>query len=323
MANEFTLADYEQTATPITAAVVRTWREASPIMDMMTFKTSTQLEHKVTRFNTLPTVPWRKIGEAFAQLKVDPDTLEERLYFLGAKIDIPYELVKAQSLINVRAQQEEAIMKGAAYGFNEAFFVNTPSADEDAIVGLFYRLINDFADEQSINADGLDVSGDTANTKWTQGLFDQVDALLDCVEGNPSDKALFMNYTLYRRFQSACRQSNLLDTTTDQLGRQFLTYGKGGAKILDAGRKVDQITPILPNTELANGTALTGATFTSMYCVRFGEPYVAGWCQEKPEADDVGLTEDRVNYRTVVRGSAGLYITNPRSIARAYNIQAA
>lgn len=323
MAEEFTLADYEKIASPTTAAVIRTWREASPIMEDLSFKTSDQLEQKIIRFTTLPTVPWRNISDGFTDVKIDPDNLEERLYFLGAKLDYPYELTKAASLVDNRALQEEAIMKGMAYGFNEAFFINTPQDDAKAIVGLWYRLRNDFAAEQSIDASGLDISPDTAVTSWQHKLFDVLDELLDAVDGNPSDKTLYMNYTVYRRVQSACRTSNLLDTTTDQLGRQFITYGKGGAKIVQAGRKVDQSTQILPNTETADGEKLTTSTRSSIYCVRYGEPYVAGWCQEKPMADDVGLLENRTHLRTVVRGSAGLYINHPRAIARTYNLIAA
>jgi len=109
----------------------------------------------------------------------------------------------------------------------------------------------------------------------------------------------------------------------DNLGRTFMTYGKGGPKIVQCGYKVDQSSQIMPDTELADGSALTGATFSSIICMRFGAPYLAGWNQEPPYAEDIGLIEARTHYRTVVRGSAGLYITHPRAIARAYNIQAA
>jgi len=37
----------------------------------------------------------------------------------------------------------------------------------------------------------------------------------------------------------------------------------------------------------------------------------------------VGLLEDRVNFRTVVRFSPGLYVISPRAIARAYGFTAA
>lgn len=326
MANEFTLADYERTAPDnLSKAVVRTWREASPILDMLKFKTSDNLSEKILRFGSIPIVPWRNVGEAFAQLKVNPDVVEERLYFMGAKIDVPYEYVKAKSLINLRTAQSDAIVRGAGFAFNDCFFNNTPTADPKAIVGLWYRLINDLAAAQSINGGGVDISPDTALTTaaWTSSLFDLIDRLMSVVDGNPSDKVLMMGTTLYNRLQSACRQSNLLDTTQDQLGRQFLTLGKGGPKIVDVGYKVDQSAHILGDVETAAGTALTGGAVSSMFCARFGEPYLCGWCQEMPTAEDVGLLEDRVNYRTVVKFSPGLYLTHPRSIARVYNIIAA
>jgi hypothetical protein len=327
MANEFTLASYELTAPDnLSKAIAHTWREASPILDMLSFKTSGLLSQKFLRYGNLPTVPWRKIGETFANLTATPDNVEERLYFMGAKIDTPYEYVKAESLVDVRAARTEAVMKSAAFGFNQAFFTNTPLTDEDAPVGLWYRLVNDLPSTQNFAA-SLDISPDTAATTWQHKMFDVVDDLLDRVDGTPAEKILFMGRTMYRRFQSAMRSSNLLATTTDSLGRQFMTYGQGGAKVLDVGYKVDattgaQTSPILGDAETAF-TALTGGAVSSMYCVRFGEPYVSGWCQEMPTAEDVGQTEDRVNYRTVVRFSPGLYIVNPRSAAIAYSWTAA
>lgn len=318
----FTLADYELTAPPITRAVVRTWREASPILDMLSFKTSDQLSQEVLRFDSLPTVPWRKIGESFTDLKVTPTPVKERLYFMGAKIDIPREYVKAQSLVDNRAAQSEAIMKGAAYAFNTAFFLNDDagSVDLDALVGIHHRVVTDLAAAQRFDA-GIDVSADTSLANWQHRLIEVVEDLLDRVDGNPGDKVLFMGRTLYHRLQAALRRSSLLDTTTDQLGRQFMTYGKGGAKIVQGGYRVDQTTQIL--TDTCSGTALSGSTDSNMYCVRFGEPYVSGWCQEMPTAEDKGETEDGVNFRTIVRFSPGLYFSNPRSIALAYNFTAA
>jgi hypothetical protein len=327
MANEFTLATYELTAADnLSKAIARTWREASPILDLLSFKTSGLLSQKFLRYNNLPVVPWRKIGETFSNLTASPDNVEERLYFMGAKIDTPYEYVKADSLIDVRAVRTEAVMKSTAFGFNQAFFTNTPSADEDAIVGLWYRLVNDFPSTQAFAA-SLDISPDTAVTSWQHKMFDVVDDLLDRVDGNPGEKHLFMGRTMYRRFQSAMRSSNLLATTSDSLGRQFTTYGQGGPVVHDAGYKITAATgaqtlPILGDAETAF-TSLTGGAVSSMYCVRFGEPYVSGWCQETPNAEDVGLTEDRVNYRTVVRWSPGLYVVSPRACAIAHTWTAA
>jgi hypothetical protein len=321
MANEYTLADYELTATPLTRAVVRTWREASAILDMLKFKTTNNLTEEGIRFNNLPTAVWRKIGEAFTQLKTIPDPWKERVHFMGGKIDIAREYVKAASIVDNRAAQTEAVLKAIAFGFNDAFFNNTPSTDEDAIIGLFHRIGNDMGANQLMDA-GLDVSPDTAVTSWQHKLLDKVEELLDRVDGMPSEKVLFMGRTLYFRTQSALRSSSLLATTKDQIGRQFMTIGEGGAKIVQAGYKVDQSTQILGDVETSY-TALTGGALSSMYCVRFGEPYLAGWAQEMPNAEDKGELEDGVSVRTIVRFSPGLYIASPRAIARAYGWTAA
>ena len=91
---------------------------------------------------------------------------------------------------------------------------------------------------------------------------------------------------------------------------------------MQAGYKVDQTTQILGDAEV-NNTALTGGGESSMYCVRFGEPYIAGWAMNMPTAEDVGLLEDRVNYRTVVDASLGIYIASPRPAAVAWGWTAA
>jgi len=322
MANEFTLADYERTASdPLSKAIARTWREASPILDMLSFKTSGQLSQEFLRFNALNNIPWRNIGDSYTQSKVDPEKIAERLFFMGAKIDVPKEYVKADSLVDIRAAQEEAVMKGVAYAFNDAFFNNSPLVDEKALVGLWYRVKNDLGSGQYFDAN-LDISPDTSVTNVAHKFFDKIDQLLSLVDGEHSQKVLFMGKTAWLRFQSLCRQSSILATTKDQLGRQFITYGEGGPKIVDAGYKYDQTTAILGDAE--NGiTALTGGSDSSIYCVRFGEPFLAGWCQTMPTAEDVGLLEDRVNYRTVVDFSPGLYMVNPRSIGLAYGWTAA
>lgn len=322
MANEYTLLDYEMTADPVTRAAIKTWREVSPIMDLLSFKTAAQLTQEGIRFNSVPTVPWRPIGQAFPQLKVNSDPWRERLHFLGAMIDIPKEYVNAGGIVDLRATQSEAIVKGSGYAFNDAFFNNTgdASGDEDAIVGLWYRIKNDLATAQKFDAN-LDVSDDTAVTGWQHKMFDKVDQLLDLVDGEPNQKVLFMGRTLYFRFVSALRSSNQL-FTEDWLGRKLTTYGMGGAKIMQAGYKADQATQILADAE--NGiTALTSGSDSSMYCVRFGEPYLGGWSQYLPKAEDVGLLENRTHYRTVVDGSFGLYAVNPRYAALAWGWTAA
>ena len=324
MANEYTLADYEQMAPDdLSKAVIRTWREKSAWMEMVSFKSDPALSQRFMRFNSVPLTHWRKVSETFSDVKVNPDFVGERLFFFGDKIDTPYEYVKAPSIQDPRKTYEQAILEGQVYMFNTAFWINTPTDDEDAIVGLHYRVINDFASGQSVNGAGLDISPDTATTNISHKFFDLLGDLLDRVEGEDSQKILCMNRTVYMRAQSLMRQSLLLNSGQDQLGRKFMTYGANGPRLVQIGYKYDQSTQIMPDTELADGTAITGGATSSIFCLRFGEPYIAGWMQEAPSAEDVGLIEARTHYRTVIRGSAGLYITHPRAIARAYNLVAA
>lgn len=321
MADEYTLLDYQQTAPPLIQAVVKTWRESSPILEMLKFKTTDRLTENFLQFRDVTSPSWRKIGESFTQGKVEPVPVQERVYFMGKKIDIPREYVKANSIVDIRATQSEAVLKGAAFDFNTAFFRNNNqgSVDTDAIVGLHHRVHNDLASDQSFDAN-LDVSADTAVTSWQHKMFDQVDLLLDRVDGMASEKVLFMGRTLYFRFVSALRSANQL-FTDKEAGIMYTYYGTGGAKIVQAGYQSDQATQILKDDE--NGTALTGGTDSSMYCVRFGEGHVGGFCQEMPFAEDKGETEDGVNLRTIVRFSPGIYIAHPRAVAVAYGWTAA
>ena len=101
------------------------------------------------------------------------------------------------------------------------------------------------------------------------------------------------------------------------------TFGEGGPKIVDIGVKKDQSTLIMPNTELADGTATTGATFTSIYALKFGDPFLKGWQFDSVSAEDIGMLENGVSYRSIIDWGCGIYFYNPRSIARIYDIQAA
>lgn len=321
MADEFTLLDYQLTAPPLTKAVIKTWREASPILEMLKFKKTNKLNEEFLRFKDVTSPSWRPIGEAFVQGKVEPDIVKERVYFMGKKVDIPREYVMADSLVDNRAIQTEAILKGAAFDFNTAFFRNNNqgSVDLDAIVGMHYRVHNDLASAQRFDAN-LDISPDTAVTDWQFKLIDQVHDLLDRVDGMNSEKVLVMGRTMYLRTMSAFRKANLVYSIQAN-GFDYPTFGQNGPKIVQAGYQSDQSTQILKDDE--NGTALTGGTDSSLYCFNFGEGKLGGFCQEMPNAEDIGLTEDGVNYRTIVRFSPGIYIAHPRAAAVAYGWTAA
>jgi hypothetical protein len=326
MADEFTLADFERIApSTLEKAIIRTWREASPLMDLMKWKQQKALSVQYLRVNEVPNVPWRNIGESFTQTKIEPETLSERPYFMGAKIDIPKEYVEnLDSLVDMRKIQEEAVVKGMAFGFNYALLRGDPTVDTKAPVGLWYRAINDLPAAQSLTGSALDISPDTSETSATGAskLFRLIEDLISRLDEGKAD-ALIMNRSTKIALEHYMRVSGLLATTQDNIGRKFTTYGNGGPVLIDAGYKYDLSTAILPDTETDAGSAMTGDNATSIYAVRLGEPYLAGFYKSPIKVDDVGLLEDRLNYRTVVDWAPGIYMVNPRSIARLYDIVSA
>ena len=54
-----------------------------------------------------------------------------------------------------------------------------------------------------------------------------------------------------------------------------------------------------------------------MYCVRFGSPYMEGWCQGMLDAIDKGETGDGVNLFSIVRFLPGPFMPGPRGAALA------
>jgi len=69
--------------------------------------------------------------------------------------------------------------------------------------------------------------------------------------------------------------------------------------------------------------SLTGGDATTIYAVKFGEPYLSGFYLNDIRAEDKGELEDGVNVRTVVDWTCGLYQIHPRAIARLVGIVAA
>lgn len=321
----FTLADFSRLATqPLKKAVIDIFRRESFMLETLSFETPGTLNIEMLRTKTLPTITAREIGESYTESKGDTENLQERVAFLGGYIDIPKEYIKAKNqVVNQRALQTEMFVTSMAYKFNDMFINGNPLTNDKEMVGLHYRFNNDLASAQSLDAGGIDISSDSGSLSAAQAtLIDKIEELIHSVDGHKCD-VLLTNSTLYLRLLSALRAKGYYASTKDTFGRSLATFGDGGAKIVDIGVKKDQSTLIMPNTELANGTATTGATFTSIYALKIGDPYLKGWQFDNIDTNDMGLLENGVSYRTIIDWGVGMYFYNPRSVARLYNIQAA
>jgi hypothetical protein len=322
----YTLADMARIATePLKKGVVDVFRRESFIMDTLRWETVNSLSLTVLRTKTLPDLTWRKIGETWVESKGVVEPIQERVFNLGGYIDVDKVLLKADTIVNQRALQTDMFTTAFAYAFNDSFINGQPSRDEDEVIGLFYRIRNFLGGTsgQEKNLNGLDISPDSGSLSASfETYMDGVQELIHMCEGHQAD-VLMMNSTLYLRTLSALRQKGLFATDQDNYGRTVATWGPGGPKIIDLGYKADGSTKIITDVELSNGSALTGGGATSVYAARLGEKYLMGIQLYPLDVQDVGLLENGVAYRTVVDWPVGIYMVNPRSVARLSGIIAA
>ncbi len=322
-----TLAEMSRLLTdPLKKGVVDVFRRESKIMDRLSFEDSGTLSIEVLRTKTLPTVGWRKIGNAYGSSQGVTEPIVERVHSLGGSVDVDKAYVRAtNTVVKARSVQTDMFTTAIALGFNDAFINGDPTANADTLVGLFYRFISGAVPSgQSLNLNGLDISPDVGTTLSANfdTFLDNFQALIHNCDGHKAD-AVLMNQTLYLRIVSALRQKGLFSQSQDNYGRTIVTYGPGGPELIDIGNKADQTSLVIGNVETNAGTALTGGGATSAYAVRWNTPYVAGFQEYPLEVQDLGLINDGVTYRTVIDWTPGIFMINPRAVARLSGVIAA
>lgn len=329
-----TLYEYASVPKPLVAGVAKVLRENSKFMDVLQFPTTSSLGVKVVREGSMPSVSWRRIGNAHSSAKATkPDEIEETGYSIGNYIEVDkvYMMDQSARLYNPMTYQTKMTVKSIARNFTNAAINGLPT-DVDNPVGLWWRVQNDLASSQRVTADpaggssGLDISPDAASLSTNAKVyFDKLDELLyavtDSVEAEGGDVYFLCNDTMLLRHQAVARQSGMLDVTQDTIGRRFMTYK--GARFIDMGFKSDDSTRIIGNVETLSGSALTTGTGTSIYAIKTGPEYFTAWQMYGLDVTDPKLTDDQVTYRSVIDWFVGLALSNPRSAARLYGLVAA
>ena len=314
----YNLADMKRVEKdPLRAGVIDVFQRESFALDYLTFENVDTLGITVLRTKTLPTVAWRRIGEAWGESKGILEPMSERVFALGGKIDMDTVLAAVKTTVDQRALQMDMFTTAMAYGFNDAFVNGNPTVDPDAITGLWYRSLNIafLPTSQHVNRE-VDISLDASALSANEDAFlEYVDELIDACDGHSAD-CLWMNAQIHRRFNAIIRKKGLFDTTQDNYGREITTYGPGGPKLLDLGVKADQATQIIGNVETVAGTALTGGPATSIYATKLGEKYLQGIQLYPLKTKDKGEIDDGVTLRSIVDWVVGITHWHPRSVAR-------
>lgn len=275
----------------------------------------------------LPTVAWANINEEGTTVSAQPTPYQESIYTMRNYIDVDKLLVNDENQItDPRSAQTEIYMKSAAYDFNDKFINNNHGAgDAKAIVGIRSRIdlgtTFGVRSENKIDAGGVVVTASA--TAATFGAFIEfIDQLLWSVDSPDGlGVVLYLSAEMSRRWDRLARSfsgQGGFGTATDQLGRGVTTYKN--AVVRDIGKKADQSTNIITNTETAAG--LDGAsTMTSIYAVNYSSGHFQGWQMQPLIAQDLGLLENGVTYRTLVDWAGGLLNQSNRSLGRVYDIK--
>jgi hypothetical protein len=328
------LYEYANDQRPLVAGVAKILRENSKWMDILPFEDIGALSIKVAREGGMPSLSWRRAGNAHGSVKaVKPTEADEQAYSIGNSIDIDKMYMKDKSprLYNPLTYQMDMTVKSVARNFTNACINGLPT-DLDNPVGLYYRIMNDLPATQRITADpagasaGLDISPDAASLAANvKSYFDKLDVLIytvcDSLDAEGKGVYLLMNDTTLLRHQSLARQSGMVQTTTDALGRVWTSYK--GAMLVDMGYKDDDATRVIGNVEKLDGTSLTTGTAASIYGTRIAKECLTGWQEYSLDVSDPQLTDDQVTYRSVIDWVVGIAVSHPRSVARLYGVVAA
>lgn len=330
-ANALTLADYAlQSNSPLVQRIAMSLLQSGMVLQDMPLTTRKSMIANGVRWQgNLPTVAWRKLNDEPVATKGQPTPFQEQAYTMSNTIDVDRKLVEdINAISDPRAVQLVAYLAAVAYDFNDKFINNNHlTGEDDAPVGLRQRLDapNDWklASECKIDGGGV-VMTSSLSAANANDFLELLQKMLDFMgAGDGTDVVIYVNDTLKRRIARAVRTLGAgagFNTFEDAFGRTVERFQN--AVIRDIGRKADQSTRIITDTETSTG-ADGASTFTSLYAVKYGEDHFFGWQFESLEESisDLGLLNNGVIMRLVIDWAIGLFQANNRAVARVYNIK--
>lgn len=245
----------------------------------------------------LPTVNWARLNTEPTVTTGTPSPYQEQLYFVRNAIDTDRVFVEDENRItDPRAAMIEAYLAAYGYDLNDKFINNDHLAgDAQAPVGLRYRTSSagqtayGTNSDMLIDASGMDLTQANMTAAIANNLIEIVQQLLDRMGTREGEGVtIYANDTWIRRFERAVRIAGVgagFSIVKDAFDRPVANYKQ--AKIRDIGRKANQTTKIITDTETSAGAA-GSSTYTSMYAVRYGEGQFHGWQFDEFMMKDIG-----------------------------------
>ena len=322
-----TLAQYAAMSNdPIVTGTTFALTQHGSIFPQVPFVNRSSMVANASVWTNLPAVNWVNVNEEPTRVSAAPEPKQARAMIVRDLISTDRAVEEDMNQIgSPMANLVQAWLRAFAYNFNGMFINNTPVANAQAPYGIRYMLDNpvNFGLEAAnkINGGSVDLKSSSMTASSFNTFMEYLDELLyrlDSPEGN--DVVLIANDTLLRRMAFGARQfsgQGGFSQAQDALGRTITMYKS--AMLLNAGRLVDQTTPIITNTETAAG-ANGSDHHTSIYGVRFAEDAFSGWQYYPLSPRPLGLNDTGVLYQTLCEWTGGFLIQSPRSIARLYAI---
>lgn len=238
----------------------------SEILNTIPFVDAPGLKVSGARWQTLPTVGFRKINGAYSESTGTIEEVGETLALLGGDVYIDRVLAKAPGSVmtNPLALQMSMKAKALAFQFNDSFINGDQAVNPDSFEGLKKRVAN-MPSRQTID---LSSSGDAlkvlANTTNMQTFLDALHMAAKYVDGATH---IFTNEGSWIGLGQVARRLNLFQNITDAYGRTWNSISSGGNQLpfIDVGLKGDKSTEIIPSNEDPGDG---GNDATSIYVVR-------------------------------------------------------
>lgn len=307
--------------------IIKTIQEESQLADTLKFENIEAITVQTYRSGKLNPVSWRKINEAFGSvLQGKPEPVTAGIFSFGNNIDVDYLVKrdKTPKIVDPMTQQVDDTIVAMARQFNDAWVNNDPSKDPQAITGVRHMINTEFSGQKiCANPAGnavLDLTPTGANYATNISIFFlQLDKAIKAIDGGQPNFAV-CNSTFLTHFTALLRDSGYLKTTEDSIGRKFVDYN--GIKFIDAGNTYEDTDangldiPVITDKELYDGSIdLSNGNATSIMFVRQDKKHYQPWQFEPLSAENIGLLDDGVHERTIVKWDIGHIVTHKRSLS--------
>lgn len=302
---------------PFRQGVVSLLWENSRIMQLLNFIPWQGTAYPYSTVNKLPGISFRNANAQFTDTQSVINPAVETLAIVGGRIKT--DTVLDQVKPGYRQSEITRQLQAAAKFWDKSFINGDPAVTDGSFLGLKPRIT------------GTQLINPTASANGSPVTMDDTLRLLDLVEGDNKDKTLIMNRTIRRNLSHDVGKSaggrKVFEAGVQETGLQVGIAGSAwttfeGAKVLEVFYDEAE-APILPFTEVSGSS---GATCTSMYCVRFGdsvdERFLQGISGLKPQFMVKGPIDFGEFMIDVVQALFGIGIFSGYAVARLQGINA-